>query len=390
MILTVNAGSSSLKVALYERGGEPRRVASAMVSRIGGTAQLALAPEGGAKTTAPVKAADHEAALARILEALAAFWERQPLSVVGHRIVHGGTELHEPRLLDDALVAELGKLERLAPLHQPINLACVRAVGRLVPSVPQVGCFDTGFHHTMPWAQTAFALPPHFYDEGLRRYGFHGLSYTSVARSLKEAHPTLHAGRVVVAHLGNGASACAMKGGLSQATTMGFSTLDGLAMGTRCGQIDPGVLVHLLRAYGMSLEELERLLYHDSGLVALSGVGSDMRDIEAAGSEASERAIDYFVARAVREIGGLVAVLGGLDGLVFCGGIGENSSRIRAEIVAGLAFLGLELDPDANDRNAGTISRGATPALVIRTDEEAVIADAANRLTDAPPGAGHA
>ncbi|WP_018700886.1 acetate/propionate family kinase [Amorphus coralli] len=382
MILTVNAGSSSLKVALYERGGgEPVRVASAMVARIGHEAVLSIAGEGTEKSSRPVEAADHTEALARLVEALAPYQGEAPLSVVGHRIVHGGTTLHEPRVLDAGLLAELAKLERLAPLHQPINLACVRAVEALVPGAVQVGCFDTGFHHTMPWAQTAFALPPRYYDEGLRRYGFHGLSYTSVSRSLEKSHPALHAGRVVVAHLGNGASACAMKSGLGQATTMGFSTLDGLAMGTRCGQIDPGALIHLQRAYGMGLEELERLLYHDSGLIALSGVGADMRDIEAAGTEASERAIDYFVARAVREIGGLVAVLGGLDALVFCGGIGENSARVRAEIVAGLGFLGLELDPVANDRNAGTISRGPTPALVIPTDEEAVIAEACARLT---------
>jgi len=254
----------------------------------------------------------------------------------------------------------------------------------VAPSVPQIGCFDTGFHHTMPWTQQAFALPPRFHEEGLRRYGFHGLSYTSVARQLKARHPGLHAGRVIVAHLGNGASMCAMRAGESLATTMGFSTLDGLAMGTRCGQIDPGALLHLMRVNGLDHDALEQLLYRESGLLGLSGVSADMRDVEAAGTEASERAIAYFVARAQREIGGLTAVLGGLDALVFCGGIGENSTRIRAAIVDGLDYLGLAIDPDANARNATDISAGPTPVLVIRTSEEEVIAEAARRLTAGP------
>ncbi|MEW5422057.1 acetate/propionate family kinase [Amorphus sp. 3PC139-8] len=381
MILTVNAGSSSLKVAVFNRGGELAEVASGMVARIGTNAVIKLTDDVRGETSGAVEARDHGEALARLIEALAPVWEHRPLSVVGHRIVHGGPNLHAPRLLDNDVVAELERLEPLAPLHQPINLACVRAVADIAPAIPQVGCFDTGFHHTMPWTQSAFALPQQFHEEGLRRYGFHGLSYTSVSRRLEALRPDLLAGRVIIAHLGNGASMCALSEGRSVATTMGFSTLDGLVMGTRCGQIDPGALLHLMRAYGMTLEELERLLYRKSGLTALSGAGGDMRDIEAAGTDAAESAIAFFAARAKREIGGLTAVLGGLDGLVFCGGIGENSARIRSEIVDGLGYLGLKIDSEANIANAAEVGVGATPILVVRTSEEEVIAEAAHRLT---------
>ena len=384
MILTVNAGSSSLKVAVFDPSDGLAEVASGTVSRIGGAAAMKTVDRLAGETSASVEAADHEQALAHLIAALAPVWGDRPLSAVGHRIVHGGSTLTEPRLLDDATLAELARLEPLAPLHLPINLDCVRAARAAAPSVPQIGCFDTGFHQTMPWVQSAFALPPRFYDEGLRRYGFHGLSYTSVAGRLKAQYPELHAGRVIIAHLGNGASMCAMAGGESQATTMGFSTLDGLAMGTRCGQIDPGALLHLMRFEGFGLEELERLLYRESGLLGLSGVSADMRDVEAAATPASEAAIAYFVARAQREIGGLTAVLGGLDALVFCGGIGENSGRVRADIVAGLGYLGLAIDADANARSAAEVSAGPTPVLVIRTSEEEVIAAAAARLTGGP------
>ncbi|MGX1307746.1 acetate kinase [Amorphus suaedae] len=384
MILTVNAGSSSLKVAVFDPSEALAEVASGTVSRIGGAAAMKTVDRLHGERASVVEAADHDEALARLIAALAPVWADQPLTAVGHRIVHGGSALTEPRVLDDATMAELARLEPLAPLHVPINLACVRAARAAAPSVVQVGCFDTGFHQTMPWVQSAFALPARFYDEGLRRYGFHGLSYTSVSRRLKAMHPELHAGRVIVAHLGNGASMCAVAGGESRATTMGFSTLDGLAMGTRCGQIDPGALLHLMRFEGMGLEELERLLYRESGLLGLSGVSADMRDVEAAGTPAAEAAIAYFVARAQREIGGLTAVLGGLDALVFCGGIGENSRRVRADIVAGLGYLGLAIDADANARNATDMSAGPTPVLVIPTSEEEVIAEAAARLAGGP------
>ena len=383
MILTVNAGSSSLKIAVFAPKGLSE-AASGVVSRIGPAATMSTVDPVNGKATRAVDATDHRQALERLFAAFAPLLDRQPLSAVGHRIVHGGGIFTEPRVLDDTTIAELERLAPLAPLHQPINLACVRAAAMVAPSVPQIGCFDTGFHHTMPWTQQAFALPPRFHEEGLRRYGFHGLSYTSVARQLKARHPGLHAGRVIVAHLGNGASMCAMRAGESLATTMGFSTLDGLAMGTRCGQIDPGALLHLMRVNGLDHDALEQLLYRESGLLGLSGVSADMRDVEAAGTEASERAIAYFVARAQREIGGLTAVLGGLDALVFCGGIGENSTRIRAAIVDGLDYLGLAIDPDANARNATDISAGPTPVLVIRTSEEEVIAEAARRLTAGP------
>jgi acetate kinase len=273
-------------------------------------------------------------------------------------------------------MAALEKLIPLAPLHQPFNLAAIEAIAKTAPHVPQVACFDTAFHRTQPALAELFGLPLKFAEEGVRRYGFHGLSYEYVSGRLKEIAPELAERRVIVAHLGNGASLCAMSGGRGIATTMGFTALDGLMMGTRCGALDPGVVLYLMDQRKMGVREVEDLVYRRSGLLGVSGIGSDMRSLRASPEPAAAEAIALFVYRVTREVGSLAAALGGLDGLVFTAGIGENDAMTRAEIAAGCAWLGLELDDSRNARGAGRISRDGSrvEAWVVPTDEEAMIA----------------
>jgi acetate kinase len=270
----------------------------------------------------------------------------------------------------------------LAPLHQPHNLKAIEAVALAAPGVPQVACFDTAFHQTHPWVADTYALAERFYDQGIRRYGFHGLSYEFIAQALVEEHPQLAEGRVVVCHLGNGASACAIQAGRSVDSTMGFTALDGLPMGTRTGQLDPGVVLHLIDELGMTTAEVSNLLYKESGLKGLSGISSDMRDLEASEAPEAARAISYFTHRIRREVAALAAAMGGIDGLVFTAGIGEHSTRVRAEVVEGLGWLGIELDPAANRRHGPRISTDASrvEALVIPTNEEKMIARHALRV----------
>ncbi|MEO1000102.1 MAG: acetate/propionate family kinase, partial [Pseudomonadota bacterium] len=295
-----------------------------------------------------------------------------------------------PVVLDDAVIAELSRFSPFAPLHQPHNLAGVAAARAAFPGTLQVACFDTAFHRGHPWVNDVFALPRDFYDRGVRRYGFHGLSYEFIANRLAHLAPTLHAGRVVVAHLGNGASMCAMQGGRSVGSTMGFSALDGLPMGTRCGQLDPGVILYLLSQEGMTPDEIADLLYTRSGLLGLSGLSNDMRRLEAAGTREAGEAIDYFVFRIRRELGALAAVLGGLDALVFTGGIGEHSAMVRERVCEGMGWFGIELDRAANAAAETVISTalGRVRVMVVPTDEEFVIARAAEALlagAEAPP-----
>jgi acetate kinase len=299
------------------------------------------------------------------------------VKAVGHRVVHGGSRYAAPALIDDAVVEELAALSPLAPLHQPHNLACITAARAEFPGVAQVACFDTAFHRGHSFVNEAYGLPRRYYERGVRRFGFHGLSYEYVARRMKEIAPSLATGRMIVAHLGNGASVCALQDGRSVATSMGFSALDGLPMGTRCGQIDPGVLLYLLDHEGLSIPELTRLLYEESGLLGLSGVASDMRALEASRSLHAKEAIDYFTNRLRMEVAALSAVLEGLDALVFTGGIGEHSSRIRADVVNGLEWLGMKLDERANDGNEQIISAtlAKTHVFVVPTNEEVMIAD---------------
>ncbi len=373
VVLTLNAGSSSLKFAVYPIDASAP-IGVGLVDDVGARAQLTLTVH-GAKDLRPVRAPDHPAALAVVLAALQTALVDHEIIGVGHRIVHGGVEFSQPLVLTPGVLARLADLSPLAPLHQPFNLAGVDAAQKAFPRSLQVGCFDTAFHRHQPWESDAFALPRRYYDEGVRRYGFHGLSYQYIAQELRREHPDLASGRVIVAHLGNGASMCAMRDGTSVGSTMGFSALDGLPMGTRCGQIDPGVILYLLDQ-GLTQADLTTLLYAESGLKGLSGLSHDMRALLASDDPHAAEAISYYVFRLRREIGALTAVLGGLDALVFCGGIGENAPEIRARAVEGLSYLGLEVDPVRNAHNTRMIGAGGVPILVIPTDEERMIASA--------------
>jgi len=348
-ILVINTGSSSLKYAVFSRRPDgPVRRESGQVDGIG--------------TTHP-QAADHGAALELAVDRLRAGDANWAPAAVGHRVVHGGTRFTAPIILDAKRRAELEALAPLDPLHLPANLRGIDAAARAFPDAKQIACFDTAFHRGHPWVADTYALPRELHDAGVRRYGFHGLSYESIVGSLRRIAPDLAAGRVVVAHLGNGASACAIRDGNSIESTMGFSVLDGLPMGTRCGQIDPGVLLYLLREKRMTVEQLEDLLYKKSGLLGLSGLSSDMRDLLASDRPEAKQAVDYFVYRVTAAIAMLAGCLGGVDGVVLTGGIGEHAAAVRERIVRGLAWLGVGFDADS-----------AVRALVIPTDEEGVIA----------------
>lgn len=374
LILTLNAGSSSIKFGLYRAAPEPDEIARGQVEALGAQARLLLSSQAGPEAR-PVRAPDHAAAVTQILGALAPHLKGRAIRGIGHRVVHGGPEIDTPRVIDAALIEDLEKLSPLAPLHQPHNLAGIRAAMAAFPSARQVACFDTAFHRGHPWVNDTFALPRRFYDQGVRRYGFHGLSYEFITDTLRRDFHSLSQGSVIIAHLGNGASLCAVRDGRSVGSTMGFSALDGMPMGTRSGQIDPGVILYLLDQ-GMSAAEITTLLYKQSGLKGLSGLSHDMRDLLDSNESSASEAIDYYVFRLGREIGAMAAVLGGVDALVFTGGIGENSPEIRARGVERLDFLGLSVDPAANTANAPRIEAGTTPILVIKTDEERVIARA--------------
>ena len=377
-ILTVNAGSSSIKAAVFDAGGGgPLRVARAEVTGIRKLASLVTEGRDDRDRDAiPLPGVrDHGDALMPVLEWVEKVLDGRTLVAVGHRIVHGGDRAG-PVEATPAVLEELTRLAPRAPMHQGTGLAAVRAVARLVPGVPQVLSFDTAFHATMPPVARTYALPRELTADGVRRYGFHGLSYEAVARQLADHLGAGAAGRVVIAHLGSGASLCAVKDGHSVATTMGFTPLDGLPMGTRCGALDPGVVLHLIRERGMTVAEVEDLLYHRSGLFGISGVSGRMEFLLSAGTPAADEAIDLFVHRAAAEIAALGSALGGLDALVFTAGIGEGSPEIRRRIAERCRWLGLDLDPAANGRGGPRITTAASPvsAWVIPTDEELVIA----------------
>ncbi len=379
-VLTLNAGSSSIKFSLVELGETLVTRAVGEVEGLGGRPRLrARGDETGTaeRDLDPEEARDPDGALAAILGYLRATCANASVAAIGHRVVHGGSDFDQPILIDDQVLAALAKLEPWAPLHQPHNVAGIRAARAAFPEAPQIACFDTAFHRGHKFVDDAFALPRHFFAEGIRRYGFHGISYDFVSRRLFEIAPEVAFGRVVIAHLGNGASMCALRGGKSVASTMGFSTLDGLAMGTRPGQIDPGVLLYLMQARGMDAPALSDLLYNQSGLKGLSGLSNDMRELEASDDSRAHEAIAYFVHRIRRELGSLAAALGGLDALVFCGGIGENSARVRAGVMREMDWLGIEADAARNAAHAGCISSDASRvrAYVIATNEELRIAE---------------
>lgn len=376
-ILTLNAGSSSIKFALYEAHERLDVRMRGQVENIGGAAMLQVKAANDEKSTRPVDVKDHAGALRQILDVVQSNSNGARVAAVGHRITHGGPDFAEPFVLDAASLVRLRGYMPWAPLHQPYNIAAVEGAAEVFPDAIQVGCFDTGFHRGHPWVSDAYALPRRYYDQGLRRYGFHGLSYRSVSSQLAALAPEIAQGKVVIAHLGNGASMCAIKNGKSVASTMGFTALDGLAMGTRCGSIDPGVLLYLLQEEGLTPAQLSHVLYRESGLLGLSGMASDMRTLESSDAPAARQAIEYFVHRIRSELGALAMTLGGLDALVFCGGIGENSHFVRAEVCRDLGWLGIAIDDAANRASRTHIGSGPMPVLVVRTDEEAVIAAAA-------------
>ena len=381
-ILVVNAGSSSIKFQLFERQAQEGLELELKGQLEGiGTRPHLLAK--GAQGTLLVddsypaeQVGDVRAALARLGDWLASQLEGVRPAVIGHRVVHGGPKFSAPVLIDDAVLAELETLVPLAPLHQPNNLAPIRAIRERYPDVRQVACFDTAFHRGHPDVADRYAIPDTYHREGVRRFGFHGLSYEYVAHRLAELDPALAAGRVVCCHLGSGASMCAIQAGRSMDSTMGFTAVDGLPMGTRTGQLDPGVVLYLVQARGFDAQRIERFLYHEGGLKGLSGVSNDMRDLQASDAPGARLAIDYFVYRIVREAGALAAAMGGLDGIVFTAGIGERSALIRAAVVERLAWLGLELDAAANEGHGPLISTATsrTKAYVVPTNEELMIA----------------
>jgi acetate kinase len=379
-ILVVNAGSSSLKFQVFalRDGGLERRVRG-QIDGIGPRPRLRAADGAGAslvdRSFEPAEVPDLPAAIAETRTWLRTL-DGLDLRAIGHRVVHGGPEFDRPVLIDAGVLDRLGRYQTLAPLHQPNNLAPIRLAMEIDPDIPQVACFDTAFHRGHAEHTDCYALPRSFYDEGIRRYGFHGLSYEYIASRLPDIAPEIAGGRIIVAHLGSGASMCALARGRSIESTMGFTALDGLPMGTRPGQLDPGVVLHLIEEKGMTAAEVTRLLYHASGLKGLSGVSNDMRDLLASDDPGAAFAIDHFVHRCALHSGQLAAALGGLDAFVFTAGVGENSATVRARIAERLAWLGAALDPAANDTGATCISPSASRValLVIPTDEELMIA----------------
>jgi acetate kinase len=382
-LLTLNAGSSSVKIGLFKAadGAKAREIGRGELDLQRRPLALRLETSGTTSDVAidaPPSEDLHEV-LDATLAALAAHFDLGELLGAGHRVVHGGLRFHGPVRIDDASLAAIDALTPLAPLHQPHSLRLIRALRHLRPSLPQTASFDTAFHVTQDDLVRRFALPRALHDEGIRRYGFHGLSYAYIARELARRQPALGSGRVVAAHLGSGASVCAMHGGKSVDSSMGFSTLDGLPMGTRCGTLDAGVLLYLLDERRMPLKELEDLLYHRSGLLGVSGSSADVRTLEGESGAAARQALDLFALRAAGEIARLGSTLGGIDTLVFTAGIGEHDAAMRAAICGRLAWLGVALDAAANARHAERIEAGGgrVAVLVIPTDEEQVIADEA-------------
>jgi acetate kinase len=387
VVLVINSGSSSVKFALFD--GEPlHRLCSGSVERIGlpkSSVRVVAADRSIVlEETGPV--ADHHAALARVLMIAEAQSPGTPFQAVGHRVVHGGPDCDCPVVVTAAEEARLRRLIPFAPLHQPHNLAGIAAVRAARPELPQVACFDTAFHHGLPRLATLMALPRELHGQGVRRYGYHGLSYEYVVSALRDEGVDVDRERIVVAHLGNGASMCAVKAGRSVETTMGFSTLAGLPMGTRCGDLDPGIILYLLAERRMSAAGIERLLYEESGLLGLSGTSRNMQDLLAQRDDpAAAEAIDYFCYRVRAHLAMLTAALEGLDRVVFTGGIGANASAIRKEICDGLGYLGIAVDPKRNADGAGIVSAESSPVIVEarRTDEELMIARHTRQLVPA-------
>ena len=378
-IAVLNAGSSSIKFAIYDAHDDGTELFHGQVEGIGTSPRLQAFKADGtlvAEKDWRDGTLDHHGATDEIMSAGRELLAGRHVLAFGHRVVHGGTAYAAPTRVDAAVLTELRKLVPLAPLHQPHNLAPIAAILKATPHLPQIACFDTAFHRSQPALAQKFALPRELTADGVRRYGFHGLSYDYVMARLKEIQPELAKSRLIIAHLGNGASLCAVRDGRSVASTMGFTAVDGLMMGTRTGALDPGVMLYLLKERGLDAKGIEDLLYRKSGLLGVSGISSDMRTLRASAAPEAREAIDLFVYRIVREIGSLAAALGGVDGIVFTAGIGERDTATRAEISAGCAWLGLKLDPALNAAGNGRISvdSAAVSAWVVPTDEQRMIA----------------
>jgi acetate kinase len=386
-ILVLNAGSSSLKFSVFVDAEPPGLLLRGQLEGLFTEPHFVAKDPAGKVAGERRWAAGDQLGHGGAIEFLFA-WGRggamggHRLVAAGHRVVHGGREFTSPVVIDPKVLDALEALVPLAPLHQPHNVSCIRAVVQRAPDLPQVACFDTSFHRTQPALAQTFALPRRYTEEGVVRYGFHGLSYEYIASVLPGTDARAAAGRTVVAHLGNGASMCAMRNGQSVASTMGFTALDGLPMGTRSGSLDPGVLLYLMDRHGLDVRGLEKLLYHESGLLGVSGIASDVRTLLASPDPWAAEALDLFIYRIGRELGSLSAALGGLDALVFTGGIGENAATIRARVCQGAAWLGLELDAAANAAGGPRISRpdSRVAAWVIPTNEELMIAQHTRRL----------
>jgi acetate kinase len=392
-ILVINAGSSSIKFSVFETAGDRSLKAGVhgQVEGIGTSPRLKIADARGRSVADQTVAGnDHRAAIAAIQD-----WftdhvgPEAGFGSVGHRIVHGGMAYSEPVVIDERVMSGLEELVPLAPLHQPHHIAAIRAVAAVAPHVPQVACFDTAFHRNQPPLAREFALPRELTAKGIRRYGFHGLSYEYIVSKLPEAAPQCANGKLVVAHLGNGASMCAIEEGRSIATTMGFTPVDGLVMGTRTGTLDPGVILYLLQNERMDTNAVEHLIYEGSGLLGVSGLSSDMRTLLASNAPAAREAVALFVYRIGRELGSLVAALGGLDAFIFTGGIGENAAEIRARVCRQAGWIGIALDEEANARGGPLISRrgAAVSVWVVPTNENLMVARHTRRLIEETAGA---
>ena len=377
-IAVVNAGSSSVKFGFYDTDGNETLLLKGQVEQIGVSPSLTAEDGQGkelAKRNWPPEGFGHAEAMNAIIETARELLPGSSVKGIGHRVVHGGTSFAAPVEVTPAIISELEKLTPLAPLHQPHNLAPIKAIAGAGSAIRQVACFDTGFHQSQSPLAQAYAIPRELTESGIRRYGFHGLSYEFVSTRLRVVAPEHADKRIIIAHLGNGASLCAIHNGRSVATTMGFTAVEGLMMGTRCGSIDPGVLIYLMDEKGMDARAIEALVYKKSGLLGVSGISSDMRTLRASSDPKAREAIDLFIYRIVREIGSLSAALGGIDGLVFTGGIGQRDTRTRQEVVAGCAWLGAVLNEEANDDHEQRIEAAVSklPIWVLPTDEERVI-----------------
>jgi acetate kinase len=380
-VLVLNAGSSSLKFCVYRRPDDTdwEVAARGQIEGIGTAPRLSAKDAQGevlVKETLSAAVSDGNAAIEALASWLRSKWSGARVLGVGHRVVHGGVRFSQPIVLTRQILADLSELIPLAPLHQPYNIAAIEAVFNRLPDVPQVACFDTGFHSHHSEVANLVPLPRGARNSGLQRYGFHGLSYEYIASVLPEVAPEIAKGRVIVAHLGSGASLCALKDGKSIDSSFGFTALDGLCMGTRPGALDSGVVLYLFQNLGLSVKEVESMLYKQSGLLGISGISNDMRDLLSRSEPEARLAVDYFVYRAAKEIGALTAVLGGIDGLVFTAGIGENSPEIRQRICHASRWLSLDLDEHANAVAGPRIStpQSKISAWVVPTNEELMIA----------------